>query len=87
LQKRNRVGTYRHISAVASTYLKRSYIHKGKVVVGPRYGPKHETDKDLVFTKSAHRDATAHWVEESKKENIHTWKKVAKRAFLDGIKK
>ena len=63
------------------------YLYKGKVVVGPRYGPKHETDKDLVFTKSAHRDATAHWFEESKKENIHTWRKFAKRAFLDGIKK
>ena len=47
------------------------YLYKGKVVVGPRYGPKHETDKDLVFTKSAHRDATAYWFEESKKANTH----------------
>lgn len=87
MQKRNRIGTYRHISAVASTYLKRSYIHEGKVMAGPLHGPKHATDKDLVFSDKPHAKATAHWFEESKKENIHTWRKVAKREFLDGIKK
>lgn len=63
------------------------YLYKGKVVVGPLHGPKHATDKDLVFSDKPHKKATAYWFEESKKANIHTWRKVAKRAFLDGIKK
>lgn len=63
------------------------YLYEGKVMEGPLHGPKHATDKDLVFSDKPHAKATAHWFEESKKANIHTWRKVAKRAFLDGIKK
>ena len=63
------------------------YLYFGKVMEGPLNGPKHATDKDLVFSDKPHAKATAHWFEESTKANIHTWRKVAKRAFLDGIKK
>lgn len=63
------------------------YLYKGKVMEGPLHGPKHATDRDLDISKSVHQKATAHWFEESKKANINTWKKVARRAFLDGVRR
>ena len=36
----------------ASPYAR--YLYYGKVMEGPKYGPKHATDKDLVYTKQHH---------------------------------
>lgn len=49
------------------------YLYYGKVVEGPKYGPKHATDKDLVFTKSVHPQAQSHWFEASKAQNLKKW--------------
>lgn len=63
------------------------YLYMGKVMEGPLHGPKHATDRNLVFSDKPHQKATARWFEESKKANINTWKKVARRAFLDGVRR
>ncbi len=63
------------------------YLHEGKVMAGPKYGPKHATDKDLVYTKQGHQKAGAKWFERSKKDNLPTWQKVSKKAFLKYVKK
>lgn len=49
------------------------YLYYGKVMEGPKYGPKHATDKDLVFTKSVHPQAQSHWFEASKAQNLKKW--------------
>lgn len=63
------------------------YLYKGKVMEGPLHGPKRATDRNLNISKSAHHKATSKWFEASKKDNIGTWKKVAKKAFLKYVKK
>lgn len=55
------------------------YLYYGKVMAGPKYGPKHATDKDLVYTKSVHPNAQSHWFEASKAQNLDKW--------LRGVKK
>lgn len=55
------------------------YLYFGKVMAGPPEGPKHATDKDLVYTKQAHPDAQSHWFEASKAQNLDKW--------LRGVKK
>ena len=55
------------------------YLYYGKVMKGPKYGPKYATDKDLVYTKSAHPNAQSHWFEASKAQNLPKW--------LRGVKK
>lgn len=58
------------------------YLYFGKVMAGPKEGPKHETDKDLVYTKTVHSQAQAFWFEASKSQNKDKWirgvKKIAK---------
>lgn len=49
------------------------YLYYGKVVEGPKYGPKYATDKDLVYTKSVHPNAQPHWFEASKAQNLQKW--------------
>lgn len=49
------------------------YLYYGKVMEGPKYGPKHATEKDLVFTKSVHSQAQSHWFEASKAKNLKKW--------------
>lgn len=49
------------------------YLYYGKAMEGPKYGPKHATDKDLVFTKSVHPQAQSHWFEASKAQNLKKW--------------
>ena len=49
------------------------YLYYGKVMEGPKYGPKHATDKYLVFTKSVHPQAQSHWFEASKAQNLKKW--------------
>lgn len=59
------------------------YLYYGKVMVGPKYGPKHATDKNLVYTKSVHPNAQSHWFEASKAQNLEKWlrgvEKIGKR--------
>lgn len=58
------------------------YLYFGKVMAGPKEGPKHDTDKDLVYTKTVHSQAQAFWFEASKAQNKDKWirgvKKIAK---------
>lgn len=49
------------------------YLYYGKVMEGPLHGPKHATDKDLVFTKTVHPQAQAFWFEASKAQNLGKW--------------
>ena len=49
------------------------YLYYGKVMAGPKYGPKYATDKDLVYTKSVHANAQSHWFEASKAQNMKKW--------------
>lgn len=46
----------------------------------PKGGTKVVTDKDLVFNKSGHNLAQAHWFEASKAENLDKWVEVAGKA-------
>ena len=70
------------------------YLYYGKVMKGPKYGPKYATDKNLVYTKSVppngqsqgvHPKAHSHWFEASKAANKDKWivgvKKLAKKDF------
>ena len=57
------------------------YQYYGKVVVGPKYGPKHATNKDLVYTKGKHPNAQSHWFEASKAQNLDKWVRVAEKAI------
>lgn len=60
------------------------YLYYGKVMEGSKYGPKHATDKDLVYSKDPrskvpHPNAQSHWFEASKAQNLDKW--------LRGVKK
>ena len=55
------------------------YLYYGKVMAGPKYGPKHATDKDLVYTKRSGATPQSHWFEASKAQNLDKW--------LRGVKK
>lgn len=55
------------------------YLYYGKVMAGPKYGPKYPTSKDLVFSKSAHPQAQAFWFEASKAQNKQKWIRMAKK--------
>ena len=55
------------------------YLYYGKVVEGPKYGPKHATDKDLVYTQQHHAQAQSHWFEASKAQNLPKWLKGVKK--------
>lgn len=49
------------------------YLYYGKVMEGPPQGPKHATDRDLVYTKTVHPNAQSHWFEASKAQNLKKW--------------
>lgn len=53
------------------------YLYYGKVMKGPKTGPKYATDKNLVFTKTRHPQAQAFWFEASKAQNLERWKRGA----------
>ena len=55
------------------------YLWNGKVMEGPKYGPKHATDKDLVYTQQHHAQAQSHWFEASKAQNLPKWLKGVKK--------
>lgn len=55
------------------------YLYFGKAMEGPKYGPKHATDKDLVYTQQHHEQAQSHWFEVSKAQNLPKWLKGVKK--------
>lgn len=55
------------------------YLYYGKVMTGPRTGPKTATDKDLVFFSAVHSQAQAHWFEASKAQNAKKWERVVQK--------
>ncbi len=55
------------------------YLYYGKVMEGPKHGPKHATDKELVFTQQHHEQAQSHWFEASKAQNLDKWIKGVKK--------
>lgn len=55
------------------------YLYYGKVMSGPKYGPKYATDKDLNISKSAHPQAQSFWFEAAKAQNKATWIRNVKR--------
>ena len=61
------------------------YLYYGKVMEGPATGPKHATDKDLVFSKSVNPFAQAFWFEASKAQNLDKWERVAQKAVEAGL--
>ena len=58
-------------------YARRQYY--GKVIKGPKYGPKYRTEKDLTYSKSAHGLAQSHWFEAAKSLNKTAWINGARR--------
>lgn len=64
------------------------FLYYGKVMVdpntgstyAPKGGTKVVTDRNLVFNKTMHPQAQAHWGEASKAQNIDKWLRVAEKA-------
>lgn len=52
------------------------YQYYGKVMKGPRYGPKHRTNKDLRYSENM---AQAFWFEAAKAQNKTRWISGARR--------
>lgn len=71
------------------------FLHGGKVMVDPVTGSpfarkgvtKVLTDKPLKFNKSGHPNATANWIEVSRRANQEKWERVAKEAIEAGLNK
>nr|DAU04569.1 MAG TPA: Minor capsid protein [Caudoviricetes sp.] len=64
------------------------FLYYGKVMVdpntgstyAPKGGTKVVTDRNLVFNKTMHPQAQAHWFEASKAQNLEKWVRVADKA-------
>lgn len=64
------------------------FLYYGKVMVdpntgstyAPKGGTKVVTDRNLVFNKTMHPQAQAHWFEASKAQNLDKWVRVAAKA-------
>jgi hypothetical protein len=64
------------------------FLYYGKVMVdpntgstyAPKGGTKVVTDRNLVFNKTMHPQAQAHWGEASKAQNLDKWVRVAEKA-------
>lgn len=71
------------------------FLYNGKLMVdpntgssyAPKGGTKVTTDRDLVFNKSVHPQAQAHWFEASKAQNMDKWRRVARKAVANGFHK
>lgn len=55
------------------------YLYYGKVMKGPKHGPKYATNKDLIYTKSVHPQAQSFWFETSKAQNMRKWERGVKK--------
>lgn len=61
------------------------YLYFGKLMIDPDTGSswakakatKILTDRDLVFTRTVHRQAQSHWFEASRAQNLDKWLKIA----------
>lgn len=51
-----------------------------EVIKFPKGSKLHATDRNLVFNKSVHPQAQAHWFEASKAQNLEKWTRVAAKA-------
>lgn len=68
------------------------YLYHGKLMVDPDTGrawasegsKKVLTDRNLVFNRSMHGQAQAHWFEASKALNLNKWLRVYGRTLDDG---
>lgn len=64
------------------------YLYYGKLMVdpatgsswAPRYGRKVLTNQNLVFNKTVHPQAQAHWFDASKAQNLQKWIRIADKA-------
>ncbi len=63
------------------------YLYEGKVMVGPLHGPKHATDKKLVYTRTTPIQAGDHWFKKSKAQNLHSWIGTADRAVIHYLRR
>lgn len=63
------------------------YLYNGKVMKGPKHGPKYETNKELVYAKSPHSLAQKEWFDASKSQNLDAWLKTAKRTVIRDLKR
>lgn len=71
------------------------YLYYGKLMVDPNtgssYAPKGGTkvltDENLVFNKTMHGSAQAHWFEASKAQNNERWVRLAGKVVKDELKK
>lgn len=55
------------------------YIYYGKVMVGPKYGPKYAIDKDLNISDKPHGQAQPFWFEAAKAQNKPVWVRGVRR--------
>jgi hypothetical protein len=63
------------------------YLYEGKAMEGPFYGPKHATDKKLVYTRTSPIQAGDHWFKKSKVQNLHRWMETADRAVIHYLRR
>lgn len=96
LNTRTRTVPYEHLSdateVVGNTIIYPGpyarFLYYGKVMIYPPTGStfaplgesKVVTDRDLVFTTDAHKQAQAFWFEASKAQNKDKWLRVAQKA-------
>lgn len=67
------------------------YLYYGKLMIDPETGSSYArkgsrkalTDKNLVFNKSMHPQATSHWFEVSKAVNEEKWEQGVKKILAD----
>lgn len=53
--------------------------YRGKVMKGPKYGPKYVTSKDMHFSKAEHPNAQSYWFEAAKAQKKPVWVRGVRR--------
>lgn len=61
--------------------------HGNEAILFPKGSKLKETDRNLVFTKSVHGQAQAHWFEASKAQNLDKWVQEARKAVESELEK
>ena len=72
-----------------------AFLYYGKLMIDPATGrswaptgaKKIVAEKDLQYSRVPHKDATSHWLEPSKAQNLDHWLEAAKEAMKREIKK
>lgn len=85
-------GVFRLQTTIAENFIiypgpSSRYLYEGKVMEGPRSGPKHATDKKLVYTRTTPIQAGDHWFKKSKAQNLHRWIETADRAVIHYLRR